>query len=315
LVSDLLVTVIIPTFNRRRWIGECLDSVAAQTYPHVETLVIDDGSTDGTVEWLRSEPRYSFARLHVQPQNGGASVARNTGVGMARGRLVVFIDSDDALAPAHVETAVSVFAGRPNTGLFCCDSTIIGPDSEVLFGGRTWHEIQHELTGRPLDNGQRTLADLFRFSPVFPGFTLPKSVFERVGGFDQSIFPMDDYDLSLRVAAAGYEVYYRHEPLCLRREHTGQCSGFANSVDTCAKQIRTLRAALERSPELRRAAGLDVRRRLAQAKLELAVSRIIAGERAAGVGTLLDAVATHPSQLVQVARLGTRRLQRLVASA
>ena len=314
-MSDPLVTVIIPTFNRRRWIGECLDSVRAQTYPHVETLVVDDGSTDGTAEWLRSEARYEFVRLHVQPKNGGASVARNTGVEISRGELIVFIDSDDALAPEHVERAVGVFRENPNVGLFCCDSTIIGPDSEILFGGRTWHEIQREQTGRPTHTGPRAVADLFQFSHIFPGFTIPKAVFERVGDFDQSIFPMDDYDLSLRVAGAGYEVYYCHEPLALRREHAGQCSGFANSVDTCRKQIRALRAALERNPELRRAAGAEVRRRLAQAKVELAVSRINAGERAGGIGTLVGAVATDPRHLLSVARLGTRRLQRLVGDA
>src|SRR5947209_3761624 len=102
-MSGPLVSVIIPTFNRRQWIGECLDSVRAQTYPHVEALVIDDGSTDGTVEWLRSEPQYSFAQLHVQPQNGGASLARNRGIGIAGGELIVFIDSDDLLASNHIE--------------------------------------------------------------------------------------------------------------------------------------------------------------------------------------------------------------------
>ena len=314
-MSEPLVTVIIPTFNRRRWIGECLDSVRAQTYPRVETLVVDDGSTDGTVEWLRSEPRYSFARLHVQPKNGGASVARNTGIKISGGELVVFIDSDDALAPNHVERAVSVFRERPNVGLFCCDSTIIGPDSEVLFGGRTWHEIQREQTGRPVHTGPRAARDLFQFSHIFPGFTIPRAVFERVGDFDQSIFPMDDYDLSLRIAGAGYEVFYSHEPLALRREHTGQCSGFANSVDTCRKQIRALGAALERNPELRREAGPEVRRRLSQAKLELAVSRINAGERVGGLGTLVGAVAADPRQILSVARLGTRRLRRRVAAA
>ena len=69
-----LVTVIIPTFNRRQWISICLDSIKTQTYPHIETLVIDDASTDGTVAWLKSQPDYSFARVHEQPKNGGASV-------------------------------------------------------------------------------------------------------------------------------------------------------------------------------------------------------------------------------------------------
>lgn len=313
-MADPLVTVIIPTFNRRQWIGACLDSVRAQTYPHVETLVIDDCSTDGTVEWLRGRPEYSFARVHVQPKNGGASIARNTGIKMASGELIVFIDSDDLLAPKHIETAVRVFQSQPNVGLFACDSTIIGPDGEVLFAGRTWHEIQSELKRYPVRTGPRTLKDVFVFSNIFPGFTLPKAVLETLHGFDQSIFPMDDYDLMLRVAGAGYVIYYQHEPLALRREHSGQCSGFANSVDTCRKQIRTLKAAIQRNSEL-----LDdfsmVRRRLASAKVELAVSCMVAGERAAGLTTMLQAIASDPTQLLRVAHLGRRRLQRLVTSA
>src|SRR5689334_22757070 len=115
-MSNPLVTIIIPTFNRRRWIGECLDSVKAQTYGNIETLVIDDCSTDDTVSWLRANPDYSFARIHVQPKNGGASIARNTGIEMAQGELITFIDSDDLLAPNHVETAVGIFETENNIG-------------------------------------------------------------------------------------------------------------------------------------------------------------------------------------------------------
>ena len=312
-MSAPLVSIIIPTYNRRRWIGECLDSILAQTYPHVETLVVDDCSTDDTVEWLRSEPRYAFAQIHRQPKNGGASEARNAGIRIARGDLIAFIDSDDLLAPEHVERAVETFRARPNLGLFCCDSTMIGPDGEVLHGGRTWHDIQGEQKGYPVSTGPRALKDIFVFSNIFPGFTLSREAFDRVGAFDQSIFPMDDYDLAMRVAGAGYEVYYCHEPLALRREHTGQCSGTANSVHTCRQQIRALGAALERNPELR-GQGSAVRKRMAEARLELALSRVLAGERAGGAGAVLATVAAHPSQIFKVARLGGRRLQRLVTS-
>ena len=309
-----LVTIIIPTFNRLNWIPVCLDSIKAQTYPHIETLVIDDGSTDGTVEWLKSQPAYQHAQVHVQPKNGGASIARNDGIRLARGELIAFIDSDDALLPHHIETAVSVFEKYPNTGLFCCDSTLIDSNGNVLFEGSTWHQIQSEARNHPVQTGFRSLKNIFEFSHIFPGFTLPKAVFEKIGDFDQSIFPMDDYDLSLRVAGAGYQVYYCNEPLALRREHSGQCSGVANSIDTCRKQIRTLNAAIQRNPELRNDSSL-VNRRLAAAKMELAVSRMVAGERVGGFGMMLQTVATNPSQLFRVAHFGRRRLQRLVASA
>ncbi|HEU4876208.1 MAG TPA: glycosyltransferase [Pyrinomonadaceae bacterium] len=309
-----LVTIIVPTFNRLQWLPVCLDSIKAQTYPNIETLVIDDGSTDGTVEWLKSRPDYQHAQVHVQPKNGGASIARNDGIRLARGELIAFIDSDDALLPQHIETAVSVFEKHPNTGLFCCDSTLIDSNGNVLFEGRTWHQIQSQAKNHPVQTGFRSLKNIFEFSHIFPGFTLPKAVFEKIGDFDQSIFPMDDYDLSLRVAGAGYQVYYCNEPLALRREHSGQCSGVANSIDTCRKQIRTLNAAIQRNPELRDDPSM-VNRRLAAAKMELAVSRIVAGERVGGFGMMLQTVATNPSQLFRVAHFGRRRLQRLVASA
>jgi glycosyltransferase involved in cell wall biosynthesis len=309
-----LVSVIIPTYNRRRWIGECLDAIKAQTYTNVETLVIDDRSSDDTVQWLRAEPQYSFTQIHVQPKNGGASEARNAGIRLSKGELVVFIDSDDALAYNHIEKAVEIFQKHPEVGLFCCDSTIIGPDGELLYEGHTWHEIQSELKRYPVKSGFRSLADIFLFSNCFPGFTLRREVLERVGYFDQSIFPMDDYDLALRVAGGGYGVYYLHEPLALRRDHIGQASGSANSVLTCHEQIRTLRLALERNPTLS-SMGPEIRRRLGEAKLELAVSRIYAGERTKGLGMMIKAVATDPARLIDVARLGSRRLQRLVALA
>jgi alpha-1,3-rhamnosyltransferase len=308
------VTVIIPTFNRRQWISTCLDSIKAQTYPHVETLVIDDGSSDSTVAWLKSQPDYSFARLHERPQNGGASNARNDGIRLAHGELITFIDSDDVLQPNHVETAVKVYRDHPDTGLFCCDSTLIDAGGAVLFGGRTWHQIRSESRHMPVQTGFRSLSDIFVFSHCFPGFTVPKAVFDQIGYFDQSIFPMDDYDLSLRIAGAGYRVYYCNEPLALRREHAGQCSGVANSVDTCRKQIRTLQAALQRNPELWTASSA-IKRCLASAQMELAVSRMVAGDRAGGLGTMLQALATDPAQLFRVAHLGRRRFRRLIAPA
>jgi GT2 family glycosyltransferase len=166
----------------------------------------------------------------------------------------------------------------------------------------------------PVQTGFRSLSDIFVFSHCFPGFTVPKAVFDTIGDFDQSIFPMDDYDLSLRVAGAGYRVYYCNEPLALRREHSGQCSGKANSVDTCRKQIRALRAALQRNPELWSASSA-IKRCLASARMELAVSRMVSGDWAGGVGTMLQAVAMDPAQLFRVAHLGRRRFRRLIAAA
>jgi GT2 family glycosyltransferase len=310
-----LVTVIIPTYNARTWIGECLASVEAQTYPNIETLVVDDGSTDGTVEWLGSDPRYAFAQVHVQQKNEGASEARNAGIRAAQGKLIAFIDSDDLLEPDHLKTAVEIFAQYPEVGLFCCDSSMMGPEGEPFDGGQTWHEIQSKIKQHPVKSGLRSLEDIFVFSNCFPGFTLRREVFDSVGFFDQSIFPLDDYDLALRVAGGGYGVYYHHQPLARRREHIGQQSGSANTLRVCRNTIRSLEKALKRNPELQHSLGRAVRRRFSEVRIEMAIGHVYAGDMARATYSFLRAAVSNPRQVIRVARLGGRRLHRFATSA
>jgi glycosyltransferase involved in cell wall biosynthesis len=305
------VSVIIPTYNRRDWIGECLDSVLGQTYKNIEIIVVDDRSTDTTIEWLRSEKKYHSVRLHVQQVNGGASTARNVGIEMATGDLIVFIDSDDTLRPNHVETAVNCFEENASLGLFCCDSIMIDVHGKVILDGVTWHENLASIKGVQVKTGFRSLTDVFAYSNCFPGFTLRRDLLRELGGFDQGIFPADDYDLALRVAGSDFEVFYLHKPLCLRREHDGQCSGIRNSVKTQVEIIRALERATQRNPDkLDNRSGL-VRRRLAEARFDLGISEIKEGRRTAGVRNVLRSLLSDPFQMRTVVGIARRRLQRI----
>ena len=304
-----LVSVIIPTYNRREWIEECLDSVFGQTYQNIEVIVVDDRSTDDTVEYLENTERFRQVRLHVQERNGGASIARNTGIEMANGELIVFIDSDDMLEPVHIETAVRLFQEFPDLGLFCCDSKMIDAEGNIILDGKTWHEALRDAKGVDVRSGFRPLQDVFRFSNCFPGFTLRREVFEKLGGFTQSIFPADDYDLALRVAESDFKVYYLHEPLCRRREHDGQCSGIQNSVKTQVKLIEALENAARRNVGTLGTNAL-VRRRMAEIEMELGICLLKEGEKSSGIKRLLGSVISRPSQLGALAGLGMRRLKR-----
>ena len=310
MATSPLISVIIPTYNRRRWINDCLGALASQTYNNFEAIVVDDRSTDGTVEWLLSNP-YSFARVHAQEKNGGASVARNTGVRLAKGELITFIDSDDVLEPGHLETAVATFQEYQNLGLFCCDAMVIGPDGEALNDGRTWHTVNGEIKRYPVKSGLRSLTDIFLFSNSFPGFTLRREVFDRVGYLDQEIFPLDDYDLALRVAGAGYQVYYHHHPLARYRVHGANSSGATNGVKVGREKLRCLHLALERNPEIRKL-GAAVSKRMADVMTELAISYVYAGARGKAARTLSRAVANDPALLIRLARLSGRWVRRKV---
>ncbi len=98
-----MVSLILPAYNAERYIGECIDSVLAQTYPDFELLIIDDGSVDATGE-ICDRYAVSDSRIRVvHTSNRGMSAARNTGLDMRRGDVVGFIDADDAVHPRFIE--------------------------------------------------------------------------------------------------------------------------------------------------------------------------------------------------------------------
>lgn len=112
-----MVTVLIPTFNRKEYVVRAVQSVLAQTYAgELEIIVIDDGSTDGTEELFRAQldSRIRYERL---PTNQGVHMARNRGLDIARGELIAFLDSDDEFFPTTLEKAVAVFDANPGIGL------------------------------------------------------------------------------------------------------------------------------------------------------------------------------------------------------
>jgi glycosyltransferase involved in cell wall biosynthesis len=297
-----LVSVIVPTFNRLPLIARCLDSIKAQTYEAIETIVVDDCSSDGTADWLREHDEYAFATVLARPQNAGASEARNYGVRQSHGDLIVFIDSDDILAAGHVRAAVNTFVAYPKVGLFCCDCQMIGRTGELLHEGRTWQQVQSHIKAYPVTSGIRALADVFLFSNSFPGFAVRREVFNEIGYLDQTIFPLDDYDFALRVAGSDYEVYYLHEPLAYYRCHDSNASG-AYSTTVGVQKLRCLHSALRRNPDLRHL-GNAVKRRIADVKLELAISHLYAGDVSETIRVIASAIWADPVQIRRLVKLG-----------
>jgi glycosyltransferase involved in cell wall biosynthesis len=126
-----LVSVLIPTYNRAYCLGRAIDSALAQTYPHVEVLVVDDGSTDATPElvWTAygSDPRVRY----LPKRNGGVSSARNHGLREARGDYVAFLDSDDVWKPWKLQAQLACLARLPAAGMIWSDMEAVGPDGKV----------------------------------------------------------------------------------------------------------------------------------------------------------------------------------------
>lgn len=184
--SVLLVSVIIPTYNRCPMVGEAVNSVLSQTRSDCELIVVDDGSTDETPDRLRD---YA-ARLTVLAQDRrGVAAARNLGAAHASGRYLAFLDSDDLWHPRKLQRQIDFMES--------------GTDVDICQTDEIW--IRNGVRVNPRNKHRKPSGDIFRASLdlclVSPSAVmLRRDLFERVGGFDESLPVCEDYDLWLRIA-------------------------------------------------------------------------------------------------------------------
>ena len=198
------VSVIIPTYNRFLQLCCAVESVLKQTYEDVEIIVVDDGSTDQTPSvFPRSFPSVQYIRIE---HSGLPAVARNTGVRLAKGTYVAFLDSDDQWLSEKLAQQVAVLDAHPNVGLVCSNAFVIQGDGE----GSDKRYLAPEIGSR-----KHVLETLLHDNFVITSTAvIRRSVLERVGLFDETpaLRAVEDYDLWLRIAAAS-EVSY--DPIAL----------------------------------------------------------------------------------------------------
>jgi glycosyltransferase involved in cell wall biosynthesis len=181
-----LVSVVTPCYNQGRFLGEAIESVLSQSYPHFETIVVDDGSTDETAEVASG---YEEVRL-IRQENRGLSGARNRGMSEAVGEYVVFLDADDRLLPGALEAGVRELEAHPECGMVAGHSKMIRADGSFL------SVLRHEPPDP--DPYIALLAKCHIAPPASAMYR--RSVFETVGGFASGIDASADYEIYLRIA-------------------------------------------------------------------------------------------------------------------
>lgn len=121
-MSEPLLSVIIPVYQVEKYIGQCLDSVLAQTYTNLDIILVDDGGTDSSVDICREYQKKDNRIRIISQENGGLSKARNVGVAYAQAELITFIDSDDYIHPQMFATMVP-YLQKHNLDIISCTST------------------------------------------------------------------------------------------------------------------------------------------------------------------------------------------------
>ena len=126
---DPLVSIVIPTFNRRRFVTEAIDSALNQTHARCQVIVVDDGSRDGTADFLRQQ--YGERIVLVEQANQGPGIARNSGIKAASGEFIQFLDADDQLHSQKIEIGLDVFRRRPEVSVVYTHFQFVAPDGET----------------------------------------------------------------------------------------------------------------------------------------------------------------------------------------
>ncbi len=216
-------SAVIPLYNAEKYIVDAVDSLLAQTVPPAKIILVDDGSTDRSVELIRQHYRRELDSgmlvLHLQPENGGVSTARNTGVSFVESDWFVFLDADDVLMPDAAERllakAQELSGGDEPYHLIHPAYRMIDDAGKITSPPHRWRQVGFE----------ETLGWMFYRNHIISpsGLLVNRSRFIELGGFDENLRYSEDAELWLRFARVS-GIGYVDEPLALIRRHATNAS-------------------------------------------------------------------------------------------
>jgi hypothetical protein len=274
-----LVTVVTPAYNVAKYVGETVDSVLRQTLANFEYLVVDDGSEDNSAEVVQehagNDPRFRL----VPGGHRGLSAARNTGIRESRGKYIAYLDGDDRWHPRFLERQVALIESLPSeVGAVFARCRMILENGTPAF-------LQRERSGR------YDFDDLLvNNNPTRSGSALliKKSCFDDVGGFDENLHYVEDFECWLRIAEGSKTpvMWANRQYLVDQRLRPGQVTKDRSSGDQAILQLLA-----EQTPKLQRfPTGLAYVRPAVIALKHGADSdvteKLAASARTAGVGDL-----------------------------
>ncbi len=218
-----LVSVIIPTCNGvNRYIDQAIASVLSQTFQDFELIIIDDASTDGTLEYvqdliLKLMPAHQQITYSQREINGGPAVARNDGAKRAKGEFLAFLDQDDLWAPPFLDATVTLLqAMRTDIGAVCTDRYRISADGSIM-------EMEH---GKKISRKAKirygdicTALLQGQHSSVIGSFLFRKSAFESAKGFDENLRVCEDRDFFIRFSQHAHVAYLPKPLYSFRRQY------------------------------------------------------------------------------------------------
>lgn len=271
------ISVILPTYNRARSLSRAVDSVLSQTFRDFELIVVDDASTDGSLETLGGvdDPRVRCLRLD---RNRGAAGARNAGIATARADWIAFQDSDDVWLPTKLEQQ------------YCEAGRVADRPAGLVLGGYLARQPSGEdlhVAPQSVLRGGSPMADVLDGWPIItPTWLVERRLLLALGGFDERYPCLEDWDLILRLSDR-----------CAIRAVPGPVLVKHGSFDSVCADPQKLRQGLERILQHHEARWAGEPVRLSRRLAHLGVLQHRLGARARALRSLVRACLQAPAQL------------------
>ena len=234
MTEPLIVSVIITTYNRARYLPQSIDSVLRQGYQNIEIVVVDDGSTDNTKEVLQQYPEVKY----VYQSNQGISAARNTGIDNSIGECLVFLDADDWFFDNSLNVSVAVLEAHPQAAFVYGTYRTVNDDGEIIpenfdnqdFPGNPYlHLLQNNFIAMHATVlYRRWVFDFFRY--------------------DCNLRASEDYDMYLKIART-YPIIHHPHVIAAYRRHAENMSGNIRLMLTCVFKVLQRQVPLLQSEE------------------------------------------------------------------
>lgn len=281
-----LISVVIPTYNSSQFVAQAVRSALAQEDVNVEVIVVDDGSTDDTLQVLE---KYAGDIRYIRQENQGPATARNRGIAESTGEYVAFLDADDVWLPGKCREQVQALESDRNVALVHTDVIYVDAATEAV--------VQRNIPHRRLLAGECYESLFERNGITASSVMVRRGLLVERSGFDSSIrhASTEDYDLWLRLARC-FQFAFVDQPLVRYRLHTGNATG--NFLRMREGELYVLEKTLQADPALvNRIGHRKVKARLVELYQAIAYAYYDAGLYAQANRSFLRSMCASPSHV------------------
>jgi glycosyltransferase involved in cell wall biosynthesis len=295
------VSILLTCYNHIAYLPAALEGILAQTEKDFEIIAIDDGSKDGTREWLKARPEK--IELIFNEQNLGTYASLNVALARATGEYIAVLNDDDLWAPEKLQRQLELFAAHPKVGLVHTDGKFIDGNGNFIEGSPLGFEFPRTETGNVL------LSLIYANKIIASAVLVKRECFDKLGGFNEKYFGSGDWEMWMRIAEQ-YEVGFVKEPLTFYRVHGANAS---HKLDRIWQDDEMLREWIsERSTGYAKAGYTtdDLNRALAHNAACLGTVKTLNGRPAEGRRAYKKSLELQPGRLKSYLRYAATYLPR-----